>query len=205
MDTVLLKGIVPKIGTIIKGYREKTRQNQSDIAVKAGISVSMLSQIERGIVAPSIDTLMQVCFAIGLEPADLFKRLSTERPVRIHHPGERLTMANGGVTYEQLMVSSKGLHQAEMFILTLVSGDRTNLSASHDGIEMGYVLEGKAILTIDNVDYPVGEGDSVYFNSQLSHQVYNNGEKEFKAVWSISPPHVDYFSSFEEHNAPQKE
>jgi transcriptional regulator with XRE-family HTH domain len=204
MDTVLLKNIVPKIGMIIKGYREKTRQNQSDIAVKAGISVSMLSQIERGIVAPSIDTLMQVCFAVGLEPADLFKRLSTERPIRIHHPGERLTMNNGGVTYEQLMVSSKGPHQAEMFILTVASGDKTTLSASHDGVEMGYVLEGNAILTIDNVDYPVGEGDSVYFNSQLAHQVYNNGAKEFKAVWSISPPHVDYFSSLEEQIAPEK-
>jgi quercetin dioxygenase-like cupin family protein len=205
MDTVLLKNVVPKIGMIIKGYREKTRQNQSDIAAKAGISVSMLSQIERGIVAPSIDTLMQVCFAVGLEPADLFKRLSTERPARIHHPGERLTMVNGGVTYEQLMVSSKGPHQAEMFILTVASGDKTTLSASHDGIEMGYVLEGKAMLTIDNVDYPICEGDSVYFNSQLAHQVYNNGTKEFKAVWSISPPHVDYFSSLEELSAPEKE
>jgi transcriptional regulator with XRE-family HTH domain len=205
MDTVLLKKNVPKIGSILKGYREKTRQNQSDIAAKAGISVSMLSQIERGIVAPSIDTLMQVCFAVGLEPADLFKRLSTERPVRIHHPGERLTMANGGVMYEQLMVSSKGPYQAEMFILTVASGDKTNLSASHDGIEMGFVLEGKAILTIDNVDYQICEGDSVYFNSQLVHQVYNNGVKEFKAVWSISPPHVDYFSSLEEQSAPEKE
>ncbi len=205
MDTVLLKNIVPKIGMIIKAYREKTRQNQSDIATKADISVSMLSQIERGIVAPSIDTLMQVCFAVGLEPADLFKRLSTERPVRIHHPGERLTMTNGVVTYEQLMVSSKGAHQAEMFILSVSPGDKTTLSASHDGAEMGYVLQGKAVLIIDNVDYPICEGDSIYFNSQLAHQVYNNGVKEFKAVWSISPPHVDYFSSLEEHSAPEKE
>jgi transcriptional regulator with XRE-family HTH domain len=203
MDTVLLKNVIPRIGVILKGYREKTRQNQSDIAVKAGISISMLSQIERGIVAPSIDTLMQVCFAIGLEPADLFKRLSTERPVRIHHSGERLTMVNGGVTYEQLMVSTKGPHQAEMFILIVTKGDKTTMSASHDGVEMGYVLEGSAILTIDAVDYTIREGDSVYFNSQLTHQIYNNGEREFKAVWSISPPHVDYFSSFEEQGAPE--
>ncbi|MBN1603945.1 MAG: helix-turn-helix transcriptional regulator [Chitinispirillaceae bacterium] len=203
MDTVLLKNATSKIGKILKGYREKTRQNQSDVAVKASISVSMLSQIERGIVAPSIETLMQVCFAIGLEPADLFKRLSTERPVRIHHCGERLTMVNGGVTYEQLMVNTKGPYQAEMFILIVEQGDKTTLSTSHDGVEMGYVLGGSAILTIDNVDYPIREGDSVYFNSQLTHQIYNNGDKEFKAVWSISPPHVDYFSSFEEHGAPE--
>ena len=58
MDTVALKQIVPKIGKILKVFREKTGQNQGDIASKAGISISMLSQIERGMVSPSIETLV---------------------------------------------------------------------------------------------------------------------------------------------------
>ena len=193
MDKVLLKQIVPKIGQLLKLFREKTGRNQSDIAMVAGISVSMLSQIERGVVSPSIDTLVMVCQALGLEPADLFKMLSTDRPVLIHHQGERLTMVNSGIKYEQLMTSSHGPSQFELFLLEVMPGCKTMLSnEGHQGAEIGYVLKGSALMSVDDVEYLVKEGDSISFNSQLPHQLHNQGKEIFKAVWSISPPHVDY-------------
>jgi transcriptional regulator with XRE-family HTH domain len=201
MDTVTLKQIVPKIGKILKAFREKTGQNQGDIASKAGISISMLSQIERGMVSPSIETLVAVCGAVGLEPSDLFKRLSGDRPVRIHHPGERLKMVQGGIGYEQLMTSVQGAYQAEMFLLEVEPGFRTSLSAAgHEGVEIGFVLEGEAVLTVDGVEYGIANGDSVFFSSILPHQLQNRAQKPFRAVWSISPPHVDYLSNFEEQS-----
>lgn len=199
MDKVLLKQIVPRIGKILKTFREKTGQNQGDIASKAGISISMLSQIERGMVSPSIDTLVNVCSALSFDPSELFKRLSHERPVRIHHPKERLRMVQGGVRYEQLMTSVQSAYQAEMFLLEVEPGFKTTLSTEgHEGVEIGYVLGGAAILYVDGVQYEISEGDSIFFNSHLTHQLHNPGEIVFRAVWSISPPHVDYLNNFEE-------
>ncbi len=152
MDKAILKQVVPKIGKILKVYREKTGQNQGDIASKAGISISMLSQIERGLVSPSIDTLVGVCYALGLDPSDLFKRLSGDRPVRIHHQRERLRMEQGGICYEQLMTSVQGAYQTEMFLLEVESGYKTTLSTvGHEGVEIGFVLEGQAVLTVDGL------------------------------------------------------
>jgi transcriptional regulator with XRE-family HTH domain len=200
MDKVLLKQIVPKIGRILRVFREKTGQNQGDIASKAGISISMLSQIERGMVSPSIDTLVGVCSVLGLDPADLFKRVSGEKPVRIHHPKERLKMVQGGIRYEQLMTSVQGAYQTEMFLLEVEPGFKTTLSTEgHEGVEIGFVLGGEAILTVDGIKYNIIEGDSVFFSSSLPHQLENPGERLFRAVWSISPPHVDYLSNFEGH------
>jgi len=196
MDTVALKQIIPRIGRILKVFREKTGQNQGDIASKAGISVSMLSQIERGLVSPSIDTLVAVCSAVGMEVSELFKRASSEKPVRIHHPGERLRNVLGGVCYEQLMTSLQGAYQVEMFLLEVKPGFTTALSTEgHEGVEIGFALQGDAVLTVDYVDYVITEGDSIYFNSNLPHQLKNQGDKVFRAIWSISPPHVDYLSS----------
>lgn len=198
MDKVLLKSMVPRLGRLLKSFRDKTGQNQADIALKAEISVSMLSQIERGVVSPSIETLIMVSTALGVEVADLFKMVALDRPVRIHHTGERLWTQRGGVRYEQLMTSDYGAYQAELFLLEVEPGLSTAFSGgAHEGVEIGYVLMGTAVVTIDSVEYPVREGDSVYFNAQLPHQLRNNGEISFKAVWSISPPHVD-FLAFEE-------
>jgi len=200
MDTLIIKQINPRLGRILKTYREKTGRNQGDVASKAGISVSMLSQIERGTVAPSIETLVMVCSVLDLDVSNLFRMIAAnEHPVRIHHSGERLRSEVGGVHYEQLMTSTQGSWQAEMFLLEVSPGSSTTFSGGgHEGIEMGYVLAGEAMLTVDGKDYPVCQGDSIHFSSHLPHQLRNRGKKAFKAIWSISPPHVDYLGNSEE-------
>ncbi|MBN1568096.1 MAG: helix-turn-helix transcriptional regulator [Acidobacteria bacterium] len=181
----------------MKTWREKTGRNQGDVASKAGISVSMLSQIERGMVAPSIETLMMVCSVLDLDASHLFRMVAAdENPVRILRSGERLRNEVGGVRYEQLMTSTQSGWQAEMFLLEVASGCSTTFSGGgHEGVEMGYVLDGEAVLTIDANDYAVRKGDSVHFSSHLPHQLCNSGKKAFRAIWSISPPHVDYLGS----------
>ena len=200
MNTEIIKQLNPRLGRILKAYREKTGRNQGDVASKAGISVSMLSQIERGMVAPSIETLVMVCQVLGLDVSQLFRMVAAdEHPVRIHHSGERLRNEVGGVRYEQLMTSTQGSWQAEMFLLEVAPGTSTTFSGGgHEGVEMGYVLDGQAVLTVDATDYPINKGDSIHFSSHLPHQLRNGGKKIFRAVWSISPPHVDYLGSNEE-------
>jgi transcriptional regulator with XRE-family HTH domain len=199
MDEATLKQIVPRLGQTLKVYREKTGQNLSVIASKAGISISMLSQIERGVVSPSIDTLVMVCYALGLEPSDLFKALSFDRPVRVLHKSERLRMTMNGVLYEQLITGLHAGYRAELFLLEVKPDSQTTLSGEgHEGAEMGYVLDGKAILIVDGKEYELCEGDSVFFNSNQPHRLKNNGNDCFRAVWSISPPHVDYLKSSDE-------
>jgi transcriptional regulator with XRE-family HTH domain len=200
MNTILINNVISRLGAILKTYREKTGRNQADVASKADISVSMLSQIERGMVAPSIETLLMVCAALDLDASHLFRMIAAdEHPVRVLRKGERLRNEVGGVHYEQLMTSAHGGWQAEMFLLEVAPGCGTTFNGGgHEGTEMGYVLDGDAVLTVDANDYPVRRGDSIYFSSHLPHQLRNRGKKLFRAVWSISPPHVDYLGNPEE-------
>ena len=95
MVTEILKSPVSRIGRMLRAFREKTGRNLSDVAPEAGISVSMLSQIERGVVSPSIETLCLVCQALGFDIADVFSHLSQREPVRIQHDGRRLATEIG--------------------------------------------------------------------------------------------------------------
>jgi len=193
MNEEILKNIVPQLGTILRLYREKLNKNQGDIAEKAGISISMLSQIERGKVAPSIDTLMRVCLTLDLNIVDLFRRLPSNKPVRIHHAGDRLRTGSKGAVYEQLVTSADANYPAEMFLLVVEPGRQVGLSGrGHDGIEMGYVLAGFARMKIGDEEYIISEGDSISFSSHLPHTLVNDQEAEFKAIWSVTPPHKDY-------------
>jgi transcriptional regulator with XRE-family HTH domain len=193
MDTVLLKKQGARIGTILKTYREKLRINQSVVAGKASISTSMLSQIERSVVSPSIETLFAVCNALGLDITRLFQSVTEKQQVRVHHPGERLTNKGNGVSYEQLVMHTENMYPAEMFLLDVAPHTKVGMTGSgHDGVEMGYVLHGTAVLVVSDIEYVLRKGDSVLFNASLPHHLENRDSVPFQAVWNALPPHKDY-------------
>jgi len=193
MNTVSLKSPVPEIGKLLRLFREKIEKNQGEVADKAGISTSMLSQIERGAVSPSIDTLFSVCAALEMDTAELFRRISPGAPIRVHHAGKRLVTQSKGVRFEQLAVSGDASHPGEMLLLEIAPGKEAGMSGNgHEGVEMGYVLAGNALLVINNDEFVVAEGDSVSYHSHLPHKLVNNGTQTFRAVWNALPQHKDY-------------
>lgn len=192
MNTVSLNKPHQKIGKILKVYREKLNQKQGQIARKAGISTSMLSQIERSVVSPSIETLCNVCDALGLDVTQLFSSILEKSAVRIHHADERLKTERKGVVYEQLAVSPDMTHPAEMFSLEIAPGQIVGFPENgHEGVEMGFVLCGEAVLKVNDQEYCLKNGDSVTFNATLIHGLENRGVIPFRAIWNVLPPHKD--------------
>ena len=193
MNTVSLNTKFHKIGSILKAYREKSGQFQSDVAKKAGISTSMLSQIERSYVLPSIETLFDVCEALGLDISTLFSSITKKKQVRINHKKERLKTQRNGIYYEQLMINIDSPYQSEMFLLEIDPKKEVGMSTEgHNGFEMGYILSGSATLIINNVEYHLQAGDSVSFDSSQPHKIINKGKTTFRAIWNTLPPHKDY-------------
>lgn len=194
-DYSMTKQICGRIGKILRTYREKTGKNQTSIAEQAGISPSMLSQIERGSVSPSIETLLDVCRALGLDSAELFSRISSGRAPTVYRAGERLTTSRDGVRYEQLAILHDSPVSAEMSLVELHPGHRVGPSdRGHEGAEMGYVLQGNVIVEFGDESLELSEGDSISFSSRIPHRLFNPGPTEFKAIWYVSPPHQDYLS-----------
>ena len=183
MNEVLLKPLLPEIGKILRLFREKVARNQGEVARKAGISTSMLSQIERGAVSPSIDTLAAVCGSLDLSMADLFRRISPDA----------LATQSRGVKFEQLAQSADAGYPAELLLLEIGPNKRAGFNGKgHEGVEMGYVLEGSAILLVDGTEYNLTQGDSVSYHSHMPHTIVNRGRGVFRAVWNALPPHRDY-------------
>ncbi len=59
-------------GKRIRELRMRAGLSQEDLAESAQISVDFVSLIERGINAPSFETLERLATALGLAPRDLF-------------------------------------------------------------------------------------------------------------------------------------
>lgn len=60
------------LGEKIREKRKRMNMTQKDLSDRSGISVSFLSDIEKGRTPPSIATMLKICEALDLPPYMLF-------------------------------------------------------------------------------------------------------------------------------------
>ncbi len=195
MDTVLVK-MSEAVGSVLRLYREKSGLKQGDISSKAGISVSMLSQIERGVTSPSIETLSRICLVLGVSMSQIFEAIEESKSVNISKQGERPLRESGGARYEQITHYNASTGSAEFFMLTLEVGSKIGFPANsevREGAQMGYVLSGAATLIVDGEEYAIKSGDGISFPAKLAHSIINDPKKSFNlsrrfvALWAAVP------------------
>ena len=83
--------------------------NLKTIAQQAGVSESLVSQIERNRVSPAIDTLLTLADVLDINLEFLFEEYRKARPVHIVRKGERATAVEDDILYENLSESDKNV------------------------------------------------------------------------------------------------
>ncbi|MDR1972624.1 MAG: XRE family transcriptional regulator [Treponema sp.] len=180
-----------KLGAKIRAVRERRALTLREVAEKAGVSESLVSQIERNRVSPAIDTLLSIADALDLDPEYLFADLKRDRKLTVLRAGEGGTITKPGVLYERL-AQMKGDVGIEAYRITLEAGARTgNGEYGHQGWELGMVESGRAELTVGNRNCTLGPGDSVSFRSDSPHALSNAGAEKLRVIWVITPPKGD--------------
>ncbi|WP_457551320.1 helix-turn-helix domain-containing protein [Desulfobacula sp.] len=186
-----------KLGALLRPIRISRNLTIKDIAAKAGISSSLLSQIERNRISPSLDTLLQILKVYGVPPDKFFKDYATNSRVEIVRKDDRKIYQRKGFKYETLCGDSqtKGNHSFNAFFLELAPGQkRGDAVEGHLGRELGIVVKGSAQLLYGEETYEIHKGDSVSFFSQIPHVIQNLSDQIFQAYWVVTPADgEDYF------------
>ena len=183
-------------GDKLRNVRERRGITLKEVADKAHVSESLVSQIERNRVSPSIDTLLSIADVLGVDLYYLFSGYRQKRQVDLVRRDERQRLECSGVSYSQLslMRGSAEEHEIEAFILEIAPGsEKGSADYGHMGREMGYILEGEGELGYGSDQFDLHEGDCISFLSDIPHVLRNRGEGMLKALWVITPPKMLYF------------
>ncbi len=186
-----------KLGALLRAIRNSRHLTIKEVAAKASISSSLLSQIERNRISPSLDTLLQILEVYGVPPNKFFKDYETSSRVEIIRRDDRKIYQRKGFKYEKLCGDSqiKGNHSFNAFFLELSPGQRRgDESDGHLGRELGIVVAGSAQLVYGEETYEIHKGDSVSFFSEIPHVIKNSSDQIFQAYWVVTPADgEDYF------------
>jgi transcriptional regulator with XRE-family HTH domain len=177
-------------GEKIRAVRERRGRTLREVAEAAGVSESLVSQIERNRVSPAIDTLLALADALELDMEYLFEGCRRDRPVYVVRRSERTAFAMPGVLYERLaQLDGQGRDGIEAYRITIAPRSKTcGREYGHPGWELGILEEGRGELTVGNAVCTLEAGDSVSFRAESPHVLANAGEGPLKVFWIISPP-----------------
>lgn len=177
----------PVIGSRLRALRVQYDLTLRDVATKADVSQSLLSQIEHGTAEPSLATVRKLARVFDASVSVLFAEPDAPL-VHVSKPGERtrLTAPKGLVTYDRITPGRGGL---EVLQAELAPGDASSPEPwAHASTECMYVLDGVVTVEIEDKQHTVDAGDAITFDSLLPHRYVNLSDCVARLLLSVTPP-----------------
>lgn len=179
------------LGLRIKHRRMVMGLKIADLAELAGCSESMISKIENGKANPSLKALQRIANALDTQAATLMSEGTNETMIIRDHDRPKLHItsfrSSEDIVMESLApYSPSRLLQANIHVVP--PGVHTNETYSHEGEDLGYVLEGKLELWLGEDKHLLNPGDSFIFRSEIPHGYANPGDVITRVLWVNTPP-----------------
>lgn len=174
------------IGKKVEKFRKAKGLSSRELANIAEITPSMLSQIERGLANPSIQTLKVLAKALDVPTFSfLLEETKTVDLVVRSHSRKKMVVEN--LSYELVSPDFTGtLATAIMTVPPNTSSSEKLLE--HKGEEVAIVIEGKIKVFLDREEYRLETGDSVKIPAYMRHKWENSFTEKAVILFSVTPP-----------------
>jgi quercetin dioxygenase-like cupin family protein len=158
----------------------------NELAEVVGLSPSAVSQIERGVVDPSLRSLRAIADALDTPIFSFFLETPFQGIVVRKDQRRAFSPPDHRTTYE--LVTPDLNRRLEMLYMYLDPGtSSSDQPLPHAGDECLVILQGEAEVSVGDRRYTLHEGDSIYLNEGVPHNVTNVGENQLVCLAGITP------------------
>jgi transcriptional regulator with XRE-family HTH domain len=175
------------IGLKVRELRISRGKSVRGLAAEIGVSAALLSQVERGITDPSLDTLRKLSRALDVPLFSLFGESDGQSAAVVRSESRmRVRAPRGGVEYSRI---SAGNGRVELLEGRLdPGGSSSDEPWSHPSDEVVVVIEGVLLVEVAEERHRLGLGDSCSFDSRRPHRYVNPGPGQARFLVAITPP-----------------
>jgi transcriptional regulator with XRE-family HTH domain len=175
------------LGRLIRQARQD-KFSLEQLALRAGVSTGLISQVERGNGNPSFLNLLRIARALDLPLGALLQGPNLEGRMLVRKSQRRrLSLPHEGITYELL---TPGLHGQLAVVRTLVPIGFNNREAPfrHAGEECLYVESGTLDVFVGEFHARLEVGDAITYDSSIPHWFENLSSKQVVLMGAVTPP-----------------
>lgn len=178
------------VGRRLREVRLRAGLSAAALARRIGVSTSAVSQIERGVMQPSVSRLITITDALGAPmSAVLTARPDEPSDVAIERAADVDYVELGsGVVFRRLSpAETPGVDYFESVYPPGSTATKDGLFR-HEGYEVGHVLSGELTIDFDDEIVVLRAGDSVTYPCSRPHRLHNTGTEPVVARWLIVHP-----------------
>lgn len=184
------------VGATLRAARQLRGMSLQELAGKSGVSVGMISQVERGRANPSMRLLTALRRALNISLQELFGELSepqkgpSEDPDFVRRAADRAVIDLGHMRKE--LLTSSGRQNLQIMLLKIEAGGHSGGSAlSYPAEKGGLVLSGEVVLSVNGRQAVLRAGDSFSFDSAQAHSIRNDSLETAEVIWIIGAVRFD--------------
>lgn len=164
---------IENLGETFRRVRQVAGLTLEFVAKKAEVTKGYLSKVESGRAMPSIAVISKLADVYGMPLSDIFMPQGQRKPLSLVRVDERTQInKNGtelGYVYEFASMMKRD-PRSEVFFLTLpVLEGKMPPRFRHGGEEIILVLEGRMLFEYGGMEFEMGPGDVIQFDSDIEH------------------------------------
>jgi transcriptional regulator with XRE-family HTH domain len=186
-----------RIGGKITTLRESLGLSQQELAERCDCDAGTIAGLEDGQLAPSLAPLIKITRALGVRLGTLLDDDTNVGPVvtrkdeadAVARLKSLETSSDAGVLDFFSLAEGKSARHMEPFMIAVNPGDsNTHALSSHEGEEFVHVLGGEIEIEYGKDLYVLGEGDSIYYDSIVPHQLRAHGSAQARILAVVYAP-----------------
>jgi XRE family transcriptional regulator, regulator of sulfur utilization len=174
----------PRVGEQIQRLRAERKMTLDELSRAAGVSKSMLSEIERDKANPTIAVAWRLTHALGVSLDSLFAQPKAPEAIAVAGPHEIPTLSGHDAKYQLRVWGPIELAgKFEWYELTLAAGGALVSNAHEPGTrEHLTVLQGTIDVEAAGTKKRLKAGDTARYVADEPHAISNAGRNDAKAL-----------------------
>ena len=170
------------IGEKIKNIRESKQLSLEEVAERSGLGIEQIKRIEGNVDFPSLAPLIKIARVLGVRLGTFLDDQAELGPVicrKKDNERDGIGFTNDDVhghkhmDYHSLSQDKSGRHMEPFLIDVEPASENVEFNpSSHEGEEFIYVMSGIVEILYGKKRYVLEEGDSIYYDSIVSHHVH---------------------------------
>jgi transcriptional regulator with XRE-family HTH domain len=172
-------GFLPAVGANLRRLRTRRGLSLERLAHRSGVSRAMLSQVELGRSAPTINVLWKVARALGVTFSALLSTNLDASPVLLRDSSaKRLSSIDGAFSSRALFPFDRP-RRVEFYELRLKPHAAEAAEPHPPGTAENIVVNtGDVTITVGNSAHALGQGDALLFAADVPHTYCNRGDHD---------------------------
>jgi len=173
-----------RVGEKIHKLRESKGISVEKLAKNSELSVEMVEKLENNTVMPSLSPLLKIAKALDVRLGTFLDDAPQSGPVVVKSGQSDNVMRFSGKNTDfkesklefYSLASGKTDRHMEPFLIDVHPPENDDYQlSSHEGEEFIYVMNGEIEVIYGKEKYRVSEGDSIYYDSVVPHDLHAHG------------------------------